>query len=85
MAETEWEYLVIRLWGYLGGPADLMNDRGRVGDADDITLGATGLLNARGAEGWELVSVARQEDPSAHDGYSYVGYMKRPVGERREH
>ena len=78
MSGTEWEYLVVRLWGYLGGPADLMNDRGSVSNARDITLGATGLLNARGAEGWELVSVVRQEDPSARDGYSYVGYLKRP-------
>ena len=75
--QARWEYIAFRLWNYVGGPlrsprhstaAEPMNDAG----------GAAGLLNARGAEGWELVSVVPQDDPQAKDGMSYVAYMKRP-------
>ena len=62
-----WEYTAFRLWEYVS--AEPMNDAG----------GTAGLLNARGAEGWELVSVVEQRDPDGKDGTSYVAYIKRPA------
>jgi hypothetical protein len=79
-----WEYLAFQLWDFVGGalrsdrdwkPADPMNDAG----------GAAGLLNARGAEGWELVSVVAQHDVNARDGMAYVAYMKRPITGTNDH
>ncbi len=74
-----WEYIVFRLWEYVGGP--LRSDREwRSADPTNDAGGTAGLLNARGADGWELVSVVEQRDAEARDGVSYVAYMKRPVG-----
>ena len=73
-----WEYIAFQLWEFVGVPlrggrnwvpADPMNDAG----------GAAGLLNARVAEGWELVSVVAQHDANAREGTAYVAYMKRPL------
>ncbi len=61
-----WEYVVFPLWD-VGSEDDEIND----------ISGAVVLLNARGAEGWELVSVVRQLDLSARGGFSHVAYMKR--------
>ena len=77
---TAWEYLAFKLWSYVGAPlrsgsgwpiAEPMNDAG----------GAAGLLNAHGAEGWELVTIVPKQDTEAKDGVSYVAYMKRPAAD----
>lgn len=39
---------------------------------------AASLLNARGAEGWELVCVVPQPDPRAPSLVNYVAYLKKP-------
>jgi hypothetical protein len=76
-----WEYIAFRLWNFVGEPeAGSINPS--AADRTNDTAGAAGLLNARGAEGWELVSVVRQSDPFAKDGISYVAYMKRLVTSR---
>lgn len=73
-----WEYIVFRLWEYVAGP--LRSDRDwRSAEPMTDTAGAAGLLNARGAEGWELIGVLEQRDPDGKDGVSYVAYMKRPA------
>ena len=73
-----WEYIVFRLWEFVGGPFPTGGDP-RSAEPMNDTAGAAGLLNARGAEGWELVTVVPQRDASANDGTSYVAYMKRPA------
>ena len=47
-----------------------MNDTGDV----------TGLLNALGADGWELVAVEWLEEADAPGGRVLTGFMKRSVG-----
>lgn len=71
-----WEYIVFRLWEFVGGPIPTGGDW-RSAEPMNDTAGTAGLLNARGAEGWELVTVVPQADTSAKDGTSYVAYMKR--------
>jgi hypothetical protein len=57
-----WEYTVFRLWEYVGGP--LRSDRDwRAADPMNDTGGTAGLLNARGAEGRELVSLVERRPP----------------------
>ncbi len=58
-----WEYRAVPLWPRLGNDADAMNDTGDV----------TGVLNALGADGWELVAVEWLEE-------ALTAFMKRPVG-----
>ncbi len=65
-----WEYRTVPLWPRLGTGADAMNDTGDV----------TGLLNALGAEGWELVAVEWLEDADTPGGRVLAGFMKRSVG-----
>ena len=65
-----WEYRAVALWPRLGDGADAMNDTGDV----------TGLLNALGADGWELVAVEWLEDADALEGRVLTGFMKRAVG-----
>ena len=65
-----WEYRAVALWPRLGNDADAMNDTGDV----------TGVLNALGAEGWELVAVEWLEEADAPGGRVLTGFMKRPVG-----
>ena len=65
-----WEYRAVRLWPRLGNDADAMNDTGDV----------TGLLNALGADGWELVAVEWLEEADAPEGRVLTGFMKRPMG-----
>ena len=65
---TGWEYRVEILWDRVGDAADVMNDPGD----------AASLLNARGAEGWELVCVVPQPDPRAPSLVNYVAYLKKP-------
>lgn len=65
-----WEYRTVPLWSRLGDGADAMNDTGDV----------TGLLNALGAEGWELVAVEWLDDGNAPEGRTLTAFMKRPVG-----
>ena len=64
---SRWEYRVEILWNRVGDDADVMNDGGDV----------TSLLNARGAEGWELVCVVPQHGPDPSQ-VNYVAYFKRP-------
>jgi hypothetical protein len=73
---TAWEYLAFRLWNYVEEP--LRSGRDSIAAREDSdTGGAAALLSVRGADGWELVAVVPQQDPSAKDGVSYVAYMKR--------
>ena len=65
-----WGYRAVPLWPRLGNDADAMNDTGDV----------TGLLNALGADGWELVAVEWLEEADAPGGRVLTGFMKRPVG-----
>ncbi len=65
-----WEYRAVPLWPRLGNDADAMNDTGDV----------TSVLNALGAEGWELVAVEWLEDADAPNYKTLTGFMKRPVG-----
>ena len=65
-----WEYRAVALWPRLGDGADAMNDTGDV----------TGLLNALGADGWELVAVEWLEDADAPNYKTLTGFMKRAVG-----
>lgn len=65
-----WEYRAVALWPRLGNGADAMNDTGDV----------TGLLNALGAEGWELVAVEWLDAPSALESRVLTAFMKRPAG-----
>ena len=65
-----WEYRAVALWPRLGNDADAMNDAGDV----------TSLLNALGADGWDLVAVEWLEDGSASEGRVLTGFMKRAVG-----
>ena len=65
-----WEYRAVALWPRLGDGADAMNDTGDV----------TGLLNALGAEGWELAAVEWLEDANAPEGRTLTAFMKRPMG-----
>lgn len=71
-----WEYIAFQLWDFMGGPlrsnrdwkpADPMKDAG----------GATCPLNARGAEGVDLVTVVSQHDANARDGTTHLAYMER--------
>ena len=64
-----WEYRCVALWPRLGNNADAMNDAGDV----------TSLLNALGADGWELVAVEWMEEASAPSGRTLAAFMKRPV------
>jgi hypothetical protein len=73
-----WEYAVFRLWEFVDGPFTTGGDP-RSGEPMNDAAGAAGLLNARGAEGWELVPVVPQVDVSAKDGTSNVAYMKHPT------
>ena len=63
-----WEYRAVALWPRLGDGADAMNDTGDV----------TGLLNALGADGWELAAVEWLDDAGA-PGRTLTAFMKRPV------
>jgi hypothetical protein len=73
-----WEYIVFQLWDFVGGP--FWTDRDpRSAEPMNDTAGTAGLLNARGAQGWELVTVVPQSDASARYGTCYVAYMKRPL------
>ena len=63
-----WEYRAVALWPRIGNAADGMNDTGDV----------TSLLNALGAEGWELVAVEWLDDADAPEGRVLTGFMKRP-------
>ena len=65
-----WEYRAVALWPRLGEGADAMNDTGNV----------TGLLNALGAEGWELAAVEWLNDVSAPEGRTLTAFLKRPAG-----
>ncbi len=65
-----WEYRAVPLWPRLGNDADAMNDAGDV----------TGLLNALGADGWELVAVEWLEAADAPEGRVLTGFMKRAAG-----
>ncbi len=65
-----WQYRTAALWPRLGDGADAMNDTGDV----------TGLLDALGAEGWELVAVEWLDDANAPNGRTLTAFMKRPVG-----
>ena len=65
-----WEYHAVALWPRLGEGADAINDTGDV----------TGLLNALGAEGWELVAVEWLDDANAPNGRVLTAFMKRSVG-----
>ena len=72
-----WEYIALQLWEFVG--ASLRSDRNWIAtDSMNDASGAAGLLNARGAEAWELVSVVAQHDANAREGTAYVAYMKRP-------
>ena len=62
---SRWEYRVDILWDRVGDEADVMNDSGDVAS----------LLNARGAEGWELVCVVPQHGPDPSQ-VNYVAYFK---------
>ena len=53
-----WEYRAVALWPRVGNAADGMNDTGDV----------TSLLNALGAEGWELVAVEWLVEADAPEG-----------------
>lgn len=64
-----WEYRVAALWPRVGNRADAMNDAGDVAS----------LLNALGAEGWELTNVAWLDDETAPDGKTLTAFLKRPV------
>ena len=64
-----WEYRTVALWSRLGNDADAMNDTGDV----------AGVLNARGAEGWELVAVEWLDDSNAPGGRTLTAFMKRLV------
>lgn len=64
-----WEYRAVALWPRLGEGADGMNDTGDV----------TGLLNAFGADGWELTAVQWLDDANAPEGRTLTAFMKRPV------
>ncbi|MDE2838384.1 MAG: hypothetical protein OXL97_12905 [Chloroflexota bacterium] len=64
-----WEYRAVALWPRLGDGADAMNDTGDV----------TGLLNALGAEGWELAAVEWLADANAPGNRMLTAFMKRPV------
>ena len=63
-----WEYRVAALWPRVGEGADAMNDTGD----------AASLLNALGAEGWELASVAWLNDEIAPGGRTLTAFLKRP-------
>ena len=63
-----WEYRVAALWPRVGEGADSMNDTGD----------AASLLNALGADGWELASVAWLNDESAPAGRTLTAFLKRP-------
>ncbi|MCY4583763.1 MAG: hypothetical protein OXE50_13360 [Chloroflexi bacterium] len=65
-----WEYRAVALWPRLGEGADAMNDTGNV----------TGLLNALGAEGWELAAVEWLNDVNAPEGRTLTAFLKRPAG-----
>ena len=67
-SRTHWEYRAEILWNRVGDAADKMNDTGD----------ASGLLNARGAEGWEFVCVVPQPDSTHPSVVNYVAYFKRP-------
>jgi hypothetical protein len=64
-----WEYRAVALWPRLGAGADGMNDTGDV----------TGLLNALGAEGWELAAVEWLDDDSVSGGRVLTAFMKRSL------
>ena len=64
-----WEYRVVPLWPRFGEGADAMNDTGDV----------TGLLNALGAEGWELTAVEWLDDANAAEGTTLTAFLKRPA------
>ena len=64
-----WEYRVATLWPRVGEGADRMNDAGD----------AASLLNALGADGWELSAVAWLNNEAAADGATLTAFMKRPV------
>lgn len=66
----------------MGGPLKAGADPRSAKPMNDAK-GLAGLLNARGAEGWELVAVVPQADVSSRDGMSYVAYMKSltPMGD----
>ena len=64
-----WEYRVAVLWDRFPDPASRMNDGGD----------ASGLLDAFGAEGWELVCVVPQRDPEDSSQVRNVAYLKRPA------
>ncbi len=61
-----WEYIIYPLW-------DINSDDDEINDMN----GAIRSLNARGAAGWELVSVVRQLDLGTRGGFGHVAYMKR--------
>ena len=65
-----WEYRAVALWPRRGEGAGAMNDTGDV----------TGLLNALGADGWELVAIAWLDDEGAPGSRTLTAFMKRPVG-----
>ena len=64
-----WEYRAVALWPRLGAGADGMNATGDV----------TSLLNALGAEGWELAAVEWLDDDSASGGRVLTAFMKRSL------
>jgi len=79
-----WEYIALQLWEFVG--ASLRSDRNWIAtDSMNDAGGASGLLNARGAEGWELVSVVAQHDANSREGTAYVADMKRPLTAANDH
>ena len=64
-----WEYRAAALWARLGEGADGKNDTGDVAS----------LLNALGADGWELVAVEWLDDAAAPSGRTLTAFMKRPI------
>lgn len=64
-----WEYRAAALWPRVGVRADAMNDAGD----------AASLLNALGAEGWELTAVVWLDDGLTPGGKTLTAFLKRPT------